>query len=431
MAHTQRFSRRVVWGTLSLLIVLGAINSLDGNVLFGLLPLIGNEFHLTDAGLGLLSSADDAATLLLIVPLGFLADRLHRQRMIALGVLVWAGATALGGVAPTFLVLLLVRLLAGVGFASWGAPTISVIVDFTNPTTRSRWLAALQVADPIGGILGVSLAGLIAGLTGSWRLAFAVLAVPGLALGVPLLFCPDPRGTFAAGVAKRAPALWQDIWHGSRRILRSRGALIGIVGRGLIELCLAGIGTFLPVYYVRLGQNIAQADLAFELVFVGALVGALLAGFLAPPMVRRFGAGGHFLITGTGTLMSGLCFVVGLLASSVLFLVICTTLCGLCLGLTLPSLVAMLADVTPVEHRSGAFALQNLLYGLAILPAGPLVGWASDLLGLRAAFLLLSALLILAGLLFLALHQQQTHDAEAFTAQMREKEGLADVPCSD
>ena len=79
-------------------------------MLGALLEPIRKEFHLSDTQLGALGTLPIVLYALAGLPLGRLADSGSRKRLLAAGLAVWAFLTGLGGVAQSYLMLLVSRI---------------------------------------------------------------------------------------------------------------------------------------------------------------------------------------------------------------------------------------------------------------------------------------------------------------------------------
>ena len=81
---------------------------------------------------------------------GALGDCFRRRELIALGVAVWSLATAASGMMRTFLALVGMRVIVGVGEASYATLAPTIIDDLAPPSTKNRWLSVFYVAIPVG-----------------------------------------------------------------------------------------------------------------------------------------------------------------------------------------------------------------------------------------------------------------------------------------
>lgn len=183
------------WYVLGVLVIVYIMNFIDRQILSILAVDIKRDLDLTDGQLGFLGGAAFAVFYALFgVPLGRLADRWHRVRLLTIGLALWSTMTALSGLARNYLSLSLARMGVGVGEATASPTAYSLISDYFPAKKRGTALAIYSSGLYIGG--GVSLligaqiskvwdaaypGGGIGGLVG-WQAAFLVVGLPGLLL---------------------------------------------------------------------------------------------------------------------------------------------------------------------------------------------------------------------------------------------------------
>src|SRR5258708_27610641 len=102
-------------------------NFVAGWVLIPVIPILRAPLGVTDAQLGSLQT-----WLLLVlavgsIPFGFLADRFPRKSIIVFGIVCWSVATFAGGLAGSFLFLLIARAFVGIGEAAYAPAAQSMI----------------------------------------------------------------------------------------------------------------------------------------------------------------------------------------------------------------------------------------------------------------------------------------------------------------
>src|SRR5215467_7271200 len=142
------------------------------------------------------------------VPLGRLADRSSRKRLLASGVSVWSALTASTALASSYGFLLFSRLGVAVGESVCAPAGTSWIGDLYPADKRSRALALFMLGVPIGLSLSSFCSGPVAQAFG-WRVAMALAAVPALLLVPALLSLRKPkRGASEA----KAPAFEKSAW---------------------------------------------------------------------------------------------------------------------------------------------------------------------------------------------------------------------------
>jgi EmrB/QacA subfamily drug resistance transporter len=129
---------------------------------------------------------------------GRLSDMFGRRRMFLVGLVGFAGASALGGAAGTFELLVAARALQGVFGAVLAPAALSVLTTtFTDPRERGRAFGIFGAIAGMGGAIGLLLGGyLTENFDWRWNLYVNVLiAVVAFVAGVALL----PRAGGAAG----------------------------------------------------------------------------------------------------------------------------------------------------------------------------------------------------------------------------------------
>ncbi|MCU0948978.1 MAG: MFS transporter, partial [Porphyrobacter sp.] len=119
------------WYVLGVLVVVYILNFIDRQILAILAVDIKRDLGLTDGDLGFLGGAAFGVFYALFgVPLGRLADRWHRVRLLTIGLMLWSTMTALSGFARNFATLSLARMGVGVGEATASPTAYSLISDY-------------------------------------------------------------------------------------------------------------------------------------------------------------------------------------------------------------------------------------------------------------------------------------------------------------
>ncbi len=191
---------------LLLVALANALSLLDRQILAILAPAIKKDLAIGDAEMGLLFGTVFALFYALFsLPVGRLADGWLRGRLLAISIIFWSLATALGGLASSFAMLALSRLGVGIGEAATQPAGTSLIFDSWPKERRGFAMAVLASAIALGIGGSLILGGVAAGrwdaaysaggapfsLKG-WQFAFLVAAAPGFILAIFLWRMAEP-----------------------------------------------------------------------------------------------------------------------------------------------------------------------------------------------------------------------------------------------
>ncbi len=176
----------------SLLAVVLLINYVDRGALATAGPLIQRDLGLSNSQYGMLFSAFFWMYALIQIPVGALAERYGAHRVLTAGLIVWATATALTGLTSSFSMLIVLRMMLGLG-ESVGFPTVSKLLAAVVPV-KGLGMANGIVAFGylIGPGVGVFLAGLLIDHVG-WRGTFMVFGACSLLWLIPWLLVRLPK----------------------------------------------------------------------------------------------------------------------------------------------------------------------------------------------------------------------------------------------
>jgi MFS family permease len=179
---------------------------LDSSVLNVALPSIASELELTPIGTAWVLNAYFLTFGGLLLVAGRAADVFGRRRMVLAGSFVLVLGSFIGAFAGTEWLLIVARLVQGVGAAMLSSAAMSVILARTTGRTRTTAMSAWGAASAIGGATGVTAGGLLVssvGWHGVLALAGAIAALVGGAASVTLKADrgQERRGFDAVGAA--------------------------------------------------------------------------------------------------------------------------------------------------------------------------------------------------------------------------------------
>jgi len=267
---------------LVLLTALNLLNYIDRSVLNAVQPLIQNEFHVSDAQIGRLTTVFLIFYTLAAPLMGPLADRYSRRLIIALGAFAWSGATLLTAVTHSYDALLVRHTLVGVGEASFVTISPTVVADLFPESMRGRVLGFFYLAIPVGFALGYPIGGYF-GTHYGWRAPFLLAGIPGFVLGALVLFMAEPeRGQF--------DSLEETPERGSvRGLVHNPAFLTATLGMAMMTFAQGGLLVWMPTFLSRMrGYSLLQANNTFGLIIaIDGTVASLAGGWLGDRLLRR------------------------------------------------------------------------------------------------------------------------------------------------
>src|SRR5579864_2065742 len=206
---TPAISRTAAYWSLFVLVAMNILNFYDRQVAGAVVEPIRKEFSLSDTQLGLINTAFTVLYGFVGLPLGLLADKVSRKRLLASGIVVWAALTASARWVFSYPFLVAGRLGVGVGEAVCAPTATSWIGDLFPPERRAKPLALFMLGVPVGGALSFFFSGPIAYKFG-WRAAMMLAAAPAVLLVPILLMLREPlRGASEHRIAPPAGSVWQ------------------------------------------------------------------------------------------------------------------------------------------------------------------------------------------------------------------------------
>jgi MFS family permease len=138
------------------------------------MPSIGREFGVSVNGLQWIVSAYGLTLAGFLMLSGRIGDLYGHKKLFIIGVLLFSLSSLIGGLAPSEIVLILARVVQGLGAAMASATGLSILVAaFPEGRERNRALSVFAAATGSGFAAGMILGGVITAALG-WRWVFDI-----------------------------------------------------------------------------------------------------------------------------------------------------------------------------------------------------------------------------------------------------------------
>jgi MFS family permease len=145
---------------------------------FLLIP-IGKELHFSSIELSYVLGASLAATAIGGILFAILSDRYGRKSVLQWTILTYSIGTFLSGLASNFYLLIIFRIITGLGVGGEWATGQTYVGETFPAKTRGRYGAFMQTGAPIGIALASIIGGFLAPVIG-WRACFFISVLPAL-----------------------------------------------------------------------------------------------------------------------------------------------------------------------------------------------------------------------------------------------------------
>jgi MFS family permease len=248
---------------------------------------IQDSLHVSDGELGRIGGLYFALFYCGIsIPVGWLADKTNRSRIVAAACGIWSAATMCCGFAASYLQFVAAYMSVGFGEAGGVPPSYSIISDYFPPGRRGSALGLFNLGPAIGAALGIAFGASIAA-SFSWRYAFVALGAVGIlaAIGV-LVAVPEPvRGGLdrtADKLAGEKPGFWQGV---AMFFSRPALTLVGLAC-GATQFITYGLGNFTVLFLMReKGMTLREVAVYYALVVIIGMGGSM---FVCGRVIDRF-----------------------------------------------------------------------------------------------------------------------------------------------
>lgn len=174
---------RVRYTVLSILLAGWLFSFLDRMVMGVALPYIGDDFNLNNEQKGLIMSAFFVGYALFQIPGGMLSDKFGPRKVMSFAIGWWSVFTSLTGMVFTLPLMLITRLVFGLGEAAFPAGSWKTIALYFPSKQRATATAIQASVNALGPALATVAAAGIIHMFG-WRIVFIGLGLPGLVIAL-------------------------------------------------------------------------------------------------------------------------------------------------------------------------------------------------------------------------------------------------------
>lgn len=392
----QSSSLRYAWYVVAVLMLAYISSFIDRQVLTLLVKPLKRDFNITDTQYGLLVGLSFAIFYTFLgIPIGRMADRQNRKKIIVWGIAIWSIMTALCGVTHTYSQLFLARIGVGIGEAALSPAAYSLITDLFPRSKLGTALGIYNIGVYLGSGLSILLVALVLKLLKMegmiavpffgnifpWQLVFFIVGLPGLLIVLLIFFT---------------------VKEPSRQHIRQNAVSINMVKNYFFAHQKAILCLFFGIAFMAFGSyavtswtpTLLERRYGFTAPEAGLLLGTIITIFSTSGVIVGGRLGDRLtknnrpdakMRVGFWGMATGWCIGVILLISFLLKIesvqVFIALLAILCFFTALPygSATAAVQEMTPPSMRATFSALFLFVVNLVGLTGGPwLVGFLND-----------------------------------------------------
>lgn len=275
------------------LILLNVMNFVDRQLLASFANFIIPDLSLSNTQFGFLTGFGFLFFYSIMgLFMGILADKVHRPRLIAIGVALWSFLTALSGAAKGFTGLLLPRMFIGVGESILTPTSISILGDRFPQSKMGFVTGAYYMGIPIGAGLSLIIAGSLGPIIG-WRMCFYILGGLGVILSLIMFFIKETPRSIKINNSEKKKIDLRLIKNDLIKALKDSKPLTLCIYGGVIYHLVLGAAVYDQVWYVK-ERGFDKAEIAQYtgyIVVVFGILGNLFGGLGSDWFSKKFNLG--------------------------------------------------------------------------------------------------------------------------------------------
>jgi len=346
---------------------------------------ISDTFKLDDFKWGMINSGALIIGTILYPIWGYLYDKFSRSKLLSLASFIWGATTWISSIVPggakNYPLFLAARASTGIDDSSYPG-LYSLVADYFGPEKRGKVYGFLQLSQPLGYLIGMVLALMIAPILGGvilnlegWRAIFLITGLAGIIMSIIIFFGIKemPRGKAEPEFeGMEEITQFRFNWKDVKELLKKR-TLWFIFLQGFV-----GVFPWNVITYFFFGYLIIERGYDNNSVFITMLplvlllsIGHFIGGALGDWLFRHT-TRGRIIVSSIGVIMGAIFMFFAIITpaeSRIVFLIL-MSISAIFMPFSAPNVVATIFDITPPEIRSSAHAIEYFIEnsGAALAP---------------------------------------------------------------
>jgi MFS family permease len=368
------------------------LHQVDKLLIGPLTPEIMKDFSITKTQMGaVLTGALIVGTI--FYPLwGYWYDRYSRAKLLSAASFIWGATTWLSSIVRSYGLFVVTRASTGVDDSAYPG-LYSLIADYFGPTQRSKVYGLLQLAQPIGYLLGMVLALMVAPMLGwEWRTVFIATGSLGILLAVMIFFGVKdlPRGQAEPEFANMEEiGQYKFSWEAAKDVLKKR-TMWFVFLQGFAGVFPWNVITYWFFTYLGEERGYDQDGVLMLMApVILVLAGGYFVGGALGDWAFKRTLKGRILVSSAGVILGAIFLFLAMQTpiadKNTFFVLMCLT--AIFMPFSSPNVVSTVYDVTMPEVRSTAQSVEYFIENAGAAAAPLLAGIIADASNLHTAIL--------------------------------------------
>ena len=340
-----------------LLFAVGIVGVVSIQLIMPLFPLFLDSHGASEMEISTVISLSSLATTALMIPVGFLMERVGKKRILIIGLLIWTVTPVFIGSASDWRSVAPLYMFYNLAEVFVGPARMTMIAEYATPESQATVFGIMSMDWAVGGIVSPPLSGFLAERSG-WQLPFQVAAIVMALSLVPAFMLKDKEG----GTQEERVSAFNIF----RREYLTTISLFFIFACAL-STGQSVVGTMLPIFLKN------QMDLSLSsigLFFTGSSVLSLLTQVPGGWLADRYGRKRVILAF---LLPIPFIFSAWAMVSDWVAMLVLYSLFAGCLGMMGSASLALMSDSFPSELKGAAFSVRMTGFRMGSI-VGPLLG---------------------------------------------------------
>jgi len=384
---------RYRWFVVAVFFFFMLLHQTDKLMIGSLQVQISEDFELNNKQWGLINSGALIVATILYPIWGYLYDRFSRTKLLSLASLIWGSTTWLNAIVRTFSGFLVTRASTGIDDSSYPG-LYTLIADYFGPRLRGKIYGILQLAQPLGYLVGMILALIVAPAIGGWRSVFYITGSLGLVIALLIYFGVRemPRGKAEPEFEDMAEMqTFKFSWKEAKEIFKKK-TMWFVFLQGFAGVFPWNVITFFFFAYLEKERGYdANGILSTMAPVILILASGYFIGGALGDFAFKYTNKGRIIVSSIGVLMGALFMYLAITtpieAKNQFFIFMSLT--AVFMPLSSANVIATVYDITAPEVRSTAQASEYFIENAGAAFAPIITGIIADAFDLKTAILLI------------------------------------------